>query len=439
MAAMKVTAPGTAVVAVAAAASLAAMPAAEPGKLLYSRADVVNMVTGEVSLRRAYTRQIELPSETCEGGALTCVVDRAYGQVYALGFVEETVSRGTDGKAIVDRRERGRLTIALDLPKAAETRLEDALVAHVGQLGAAEFARPRAGMSSSEEPLGIDILLQSAAPAWVCTELDGAYAYDLLSKGEHGDFRSHSRDGDDAKKACRAIEDAAQSVEPTSFRTMPDTRAQLRQEVRLSSFSTLKGLTWSTRLVPIPAGATFKKGSLSGDRKTGSIRDSRDGVFRGHEGLHGGVERDARLPRASLDLAGVPMWVTRWRFDAIHERYGEEPKSERDATVSLLVALAPFADPLMSELDRSRTDLFVPEESLVTAVMARFVRSAAVGPSGVADALADPGIWPSHGEWIVVTCRDDGSARYGITPFAEAAEVANPREACAAVRRGLEE
>jgi hypothetical protein len=35
--------------------------------------------------------------------------------------------------------------------------------------------------------------------------------------------------------------------------------------------------------------------------------------------------------------------------------------------------------------------------------------------------------------------RDDGSALYGITPFAEVARVDNPREACAAIRREIGE
>jgi hypothetical protein len=420
-------------IAPAVAATVTLALAADPTeRLVYTRADVLTMVTGEALLRRAYTRQIELPSLTCAGGPFTCVADRSYRQVYALSFVEETVSRGPDGKAAVDRRERGRLTIALDLSKEAETRLEDALVAHVSQLGVAAFARPRAGMSTLEAPLGQETLLQSAAPAWVCKELDGAYVYDLV----HHDGSS-SRGGDEAQKACRAIEAAVQSVEPTIFRTMPDIRAELRQEVRLSSFSSLEGLTWTSRLVPIPAGATFKKVSLGGDRMTGSVRDFRDGAFVGHEGQYGAVEQDARLPRASLDLAGAPMWVTRWTFDAIRERHGEEPKSERDPTVSLLVAVAPFADPLMSELDRARTDLFVPEDGLVAAAVARFTRSATLGPAAVADAIAHPKIWPTRGVWVVVTCRDDGSARYGISPFAEAAEVANPREACAAIRGGI--
>ena len=209
------------------AASLAAALAVGPAeRSLYSRADILTMVTGEASLRRAYTRQIELPSETCEGGPLTCSVDHTYRQVYALSFAEETVRRGADGKVSVDRRERGRLTIALVLPKEAETRLEDALLAHVSQLGVAEFARPRAGMFFLAAPLDSETLTQSVARAWVCTELDGAYVYDLLIH----DGTSYARGAEDAKKACRAIEGAVQSVEPTMFRTMPEIRAQLHRK-----------------------------------------------------------------------------------------------------------------------------------------------------------------------------------------------------------------
>jgi len=64
--------------------------------------------------------------------------------------------------------------------------------------------------------------------------------------------------------------------------------------------------------------------------------------------------------------------------------------------------VAPVADTLMSELDRGRTELFVPEGRLVAAAIAQFVRSAAVGPPAVADALADPEIWPSRGVWLRV-------------------------------------
>ena len=65
--------------------------------------------------------------------------------------------------------------------------------------------------------------------------------------------------------------------------------------------------TWADRLALIPDGAT-QEGSVS--RATagpGGARDQHDGAYRGHEGRYGGVERDVRLPRASLDLAELPM------------------------------------------------------------------------------------------------------------------------------------
>ncbi len=76
---------------------------------------------------------------------------------------------------------------------------------------------------------------------------------------------------------------------------------------------------------------------------------------------------------------------------------------------------------------------------MIAAAIARLAESATLGPSSIVDALADPTIWPSSGDWMIVTCRDDGSARYGLTPFADAAEVANPRDACAAIRRQIGE
>ena len=48
-----------------------------------------------------------------------------------------------------------------------------------------------------------------------------------------------------------------------------------------------------------------------------------------------------------------------------------------------------------------------------------------------------PPLWPSFGDWIIVTCYDDGSARYGVAPFADVAKVSNPREVCAAIRREI--
>jgi hypothetical protein len=403
------------------------------GESFYSRADVLLSTTGEVSFHRAYTKRLDLPSPDCEAGSFKCDADRIYGQVYLLSFVEETTRRGEEGGATIERRDRGRLAIALDLPRDAEDAFEAALRLHLDGLGAPQFVRPRAGMGFRELPLEQRVLSQSAAPAWVCAELDGAYTFDLIVRRPQSDH-TYARSGDEARKACRTLEAALEDVPPTIHRTIPDVREQVRQEVRLESFSSLEGLTWANRLAALPEGATFEKKRLAKGRKTGRMRQLEGDAFVGHEGRYAGVECDVRLPRASLELTGAPMWITRWTFAATRERFGRDPRRAGESRGIVLLALVPIADPLMDELEAARSDLTVPEEALMAVVTNRFERSASLDGSLVADALNDPTAWPQRGSWMIVICRDDGPARYGIAPFADAAEVANPREACAAIR-----
>ncbi len=420
-------------------AAFAVALAADPvDRLLYTRADVMAATAGEAVLRRVYARQLELPSARCDAAPFSCVRQQHYGQVYAVAFFQERMTRGVDGTANVDRRELGRVTIAVSLTKELEDRFDDALQGFLRRLGESEYALPWAGMRFGVEPLDQAALERSTAPAWVCTQRDGVYGFDLLVSEDQRAARTYSRAGSDAEAACRTLDEAVKDADPVSIRTLPSIQSQVIREVRLVSSATLGGLTWADRLASIPDGATLKKARLEGDRRTGGARDQHDGAYRGHEGRYGGVERDVRLPRASLDLTELPMWASRWTFDALRERFGDAPGSERDPRVSLDVALVPIADPLMDGLERSKTELFVPEERVIAAALARMRNSALLGPALLGEALADPEIWPSRGDWLVVSCRDDGSARYGIAPFADAAEVANPREACAAIRRVIE-
>jgi hypothetical protein len=394
--------------------------------LFYTRADVIAGAIGEASLRRAYTRQLGLPAEKCEGGGdFTCVEHRVYGQVYSIEFVQEVMTGGA-----IERRDKGRFSIALSFPKDVEDRFEADLVARLAHLDAAAFDAPRARLGYLDEPLAQGTLEKSALPVWVCAEGDGDHNYDLLISDARG-TRSYSGWGEAGSAACRDIARAAAGVEPSRFRTAPDIQTQRRAEVRLSSASTLSGLTWASRLAPIPEGVTFEKKALPRQSPSGGLRDLRAGVFVGKEGRYGDVQRDVTIPRASLDLAAAPMWVARWRFDVIRERFGEIPKSERGPTQSLVVAVVPLSDPSM--LERSKLDLSVPDDQFLAAAAKSF-RSGGVTSADVVGALNDPRVWPARGEWLVVTCRDDGTARYGIAPFADVADVANAREACAAIR-----
>lgn len=335
------------------------------------------------------------------------------------------------------RRDRGRLLVALTLSQDAEDHLEQALASRLEELTVAAYALPQAGMGYLLEPFTQRTLLQSTSPAWVCTELDNVYGFDL-AVGDGNASSSYSRAGEVADRACRAIGATIEDAAPEISRTMPDIRSQIRHEIRLTTVSTLAGLTWADRLVSLPNGVTFEKSRLDG-KKTGAIRDYRDGAFVGHEGRYGEAGREVRLPPTSLDLVEAPMWVARWSFEVTRETFGDEPRTIHEPPTSIVMAVVPVSDPLMDDLDRSRTALAVPDQPLVDQAVASFKRSSVLGAGVIVEAFADPTIWSSSGDWIIVSCRDDGSARYGLAPFAGAAEVTNPREACAAVRQEIGE
>jgi hypothetical protein len=407
-------------------------------EILYTRVDVLEATTGEVEFRRAYTQRLALPQAECEGGEFTCTEDRIYGEVYSLTFSEELVSRRPDGKAELEREPRGQLIVAVDLSPESEDFLEEALVAHLEGLSVTSYSRPHAGMGYLRGPLSKQAILQSSLPAWVCAELNGDYIFQLVVSENEEFLRSYERTGEVAYRACRVIEDAVEDVSAEILRTMPDIRAQVRHAVSMRSASTLTGLTWSDELASIPDAVTFEKRRLDG-QKTGGARDRREGVYRGHEGRYGDVERDVLIPSAALNVVEAPMWVTRWSFEAAREDFGAQPEVVHESSASIVMAVLPVTDPLMAELSRTRIPLHVPEERLVEEAIARFEHSAVLAPSLVEVTFSYPENWPAHGDWMVVSCRDDGSARYGIAPFSVAAEVANPRETCAVIMREIGE
>ena len=407
-------------------------------EIIFTRADVLAATTGEVEFRRAYVKRVPLPQTECEGGLFACEEDLIYGQIYSLTFSEKIISRDLDGQAASDRRARGRLTVAMDLSPENEDLFEHALVAHLEGLSVASYSRPYASMGYLRGPLSPQTLLRSTLPPWVCKELNGEYVFTFLISEDDKSLQFFGRIGEVADRACRVIEDAVEDESAEILRTMPDIRTQVRHVVQLRTVSTLEGLTWSDELASIPDAVTFEKRWLDG-QKTGGVRNRREGMYKGHEGRYGDVERDVLIPSAALNIVEAPMWVTRWSFEATREHFGAQPEVAPDSSASIVLALLPITDSLMAELSRTRTPLHVPDKRLVEEAIARFKRSSVLAPSLVEAAFAAPEIWPAQGDWMVVSCRDDGSARYGIAPFSAVAEVTNPRETCAAIMREIGE
>lgn len=121
-----------------------------------------------------------------------------YGQVYSIEFAQEDVSRAADSTAVLARRDRGRLIIAVSFPKEMESKFEDSLRAQFEKLGVAEFGRPWAGLKTGSGPLDQPILEKSSAVVWVCHDIAGDYRADLLFN-ETTTVWSRSRSGHDGR------------------------------------------------------------------------------------------------------------------------------------------------------------------------------------------------------------------------------------------------
>lgn len=422
---------GTVALGVVAALFLATgqvLPAASSEKMFFTRADLVEALTGQVEFRRAYTRQLRLP-QVPECDKWSCSEDVMYGQLYELTFSSERLSRKEDGRFTTDRTSRGQLLVALDLSKETEIAFEDAWRAEIASLSPAAFVLPQAGMGYLKGALSQSLLQQSARAAWVCSHLLEDSTCEVVDRNG-----SWSAGPAMSKFHGLRIVGAAADVLPEVFRTPTDVLVQERTEVRFRESSTLAGLRWDDRLAVVPEGATFTKRPLDG-KLTGGIRDRVGRAYRGREGRFADVERSVLLPPASVELLGVPMWVGEWRFETTHETFGEAPTAKRSPPVTIALAVVPIADSLMDQ--PARTVLSVPSERLIASVVELFKQTAVLDPNLVEQAFSTPQLWPGSGDWLIVGCRDDGTARYGIAPFAGAADVTNAREACAAIRREL--
>ncbi len=405
-------------------------------EVVYTRGEVVSATAGEARLRKAYSQRLSQPDPDCPDGEFACDVDRVYGQLYAIDFVQRVTDRRGDGVVRIEEVDRGRLLIALDLSSSDEAVFEDSLRDYLENLNAQAYSMPLAGMTYGEAPLEQATLERSELPAWICEELDDAYIFDLVQRVEESGLRSFSRPDPIARSACRPIASAMDDAFPDTFVTLPELREQIRREVRLAEASTYRGVSWAEALPP-PEDVEYRKSPTPDGTMTGSTRSRKDGVFVGHEGRYDAIQRTVSIPASRLDLLAAPMWVSRWEFTSRLERFGPEPASDLITKRRVWIAVVPMLDPTMSELDRGRTSLSVPDSTLVDAARERFENFELLDPPVIEELFADPSQWPPVGDWLVVTCRADGSARFGISPFVFVADILNPREVCSAVVREI--
>ncbi len=407
-------------------------PAAD---VFWSRAEVLEQIHGVAEVRGPVQARLELPDPQCETGPFSCTADRLYSTVVGVRFTQ-LVLRSGGGQARWEEIERGEIVSAFEFDSDAALQFGEDVAEIVRRLSPARFELPFAGLGHLEPPLEAWRLERSKWPAWVCAVREGRSWADIVAKVERGSsVHAWGRGGEIAERGCASLREALRTAETEAFRTLPVVRRLREREVSLERGSTLSGATWLEALASLPEEVHYEKRWVAG--KTGGARDTHHGLYRGQEGRYHGVERRVVLGTAMFDLAARPAWVARFVFSTRERRFGAEARDEVLQEARLLVGIVPLRDPLMSEAAAGEP-LAVPEEGILQRVLSRLEGSSEPGPEDALQALGDPELWPAFGDWLVVSCDDQGDASYGIAPFVDAARVGNPETVCPALERVLE-
>ena len=161
-----------------------------------------------------------------------------------------------------------------------------------------------------------------------------------------------------------------------------------------------------------------------------------------------GAKRTAVTVPAELPPAAVTRgaWLSRFTLETVERRFGPLPTEELLDRSALLVALLPtFPAVPVDDSDRPQPAArretyairFDPQAFLET-VAQRLDRQAAVDAATVEEAVTlRPAGLESEG-WVLVVCRPDGTADYGLPPTRARSRLTNADLFCAAADARVE-
>jgi len=437
-----------------AAASVAPALAQSPVEL-YRLIVPLEATTGVVSIREGVSREIEVP-EKCEDGSMTCTVTRRFARVWCIDFEVET--RKTVGDDVLLEREgRGKACLALAADRADEESYDEDLRRSLEQLGAAAFDEPYAGLRPDRRPFDGLVAAHSEAPSWSCFENGAAkkatqYTRETTVDSDgathvNGTSSSGYSDDETTVPLCSALDDATADIFPEVIRTMSTPRLLVEEVLRVDVSDTLQTQVHMDELVALPDGAWLARREVPGvGRSTGQSR--RDDVIESRLAVDE-IETSARIIPAEIPVwaARTNVWHSRWTLETLERRVGAMPESRLIDSWSLTASLMPTSPP--RDADRSEDAEWGPAESdapipvrldqtaLLRSVGESLDFSAEISPGVLADAIVGKIAGLGSPGWILVLCRHDADATWGIAPTRGRTRLLNGDEFCGTVEEYL--
>jgi hypothetical protein len=436
----------------AAIASVHGAGAAE-SREIYRRATLVETRTGVVTLRSVQGALLDVPVDCAEGG-LKCREAVRFPTIYALSFgLESRESR--QAASSLDVVDRGTVYLALRFEAADEGAFADELRATFAALSADAFAGAFASLDNDEPPFS-SIRERSVEPSWSCFENGSSRLVTRYSRvaGKFPDgswgVSSVSTDTYQGTEItgplCEDVAKLVEAAQPEEIRTVPVPRVVRETVVRARVANELGREVYPDALVTLPQGASFttEPAGPGGGEQTSTATDG--SVFMASR-TEGGVKRTAVTVSAELPPAAVTRgaWLSRFTLETVERRLGPLPTEEvldRSALLAVLLPTfpaVPVGDKEPQPVARRETYSirFDPQTFLET-VAQRLDRQAVVDAATVEEAITlRPAGLESEG-WVLVVCRHDGTADYGLPPMRARSRLTNAALFCAAADARVE-
>ena len=242
---------------------------------------------------------------------------------------------------------------------------------------------------------------------------------------------------------CVALDEATAAVHAEVIRTMSTPRLVLEAVLGVEVNDSLPVRLHGDELVTLPEGAWLARKSVPGvSRSTGHSR--RDDVIESRVAIEE-VETSARIMPASLPTAAARSnaWHSRWTLETVERQLGPLPTTRVLDSWSITASLLPTAPP--EDLDQggepgsviADPDEIYPvqleQQSMFESVAASLDFRAEMSPDVLADVIVRKITGLNSPGWILVLCRPDADATWGVAPPAGRSRLLNGDEFCGTV------
>lgn len=351
--------------------------------------------------------------------------EQRFSRLYRIEFFLET--RTAEGKVTLD--ERGALLVAARLADRDLQAVDDTIRARLRGLGTDAFSDTLAGFFLDPSPLA-QLMYVSTAPSWSCVRGKG---FGSTSGRAEAYTANGARSMDFSGRVCTTFWQATEDAAVEEIRVLSNPRRARDISLRLETTDPIPKDILGRELAPLPPGTTFTRGPATQDGCGGIMNILSHGEF-----SCDGTEWKADTQPASISPEVLPhhAFVSRWTYEEIERTFGADPRRETRTRESLLMALVPVAH--SSNAPAPDQQVVVPFQ--LDAFRAEMARRLAMQPAVSLEVLEQA--FTQYGvlelaDLLLVVCRPDGTAWFGLPPTLARNTVTNAPLFCAAMERLL--